>query len=170
MTAFRSADSLDGDRPARCRYMSDFTGARLYVYARSFGTVLQIDGEIDSSNAMSVAEVIRRFARLKTPLILDLSHLDFLSIDGFRALLVLNNEHQQARVHCSWSPATPCSRYCTSSTPTVCRLSDRWPKPFSSSRTSSWRSVSSGQRCSDIGSLGTKPRALPPSRPDAVKV
>jgi anti-anti-sigma factor len=81
--------------------MADFTGARLYVYARSFGTVLQIDGEIDSSNAENVAEVIRRFARLKTPLILDLSHLDFLSIDGFRALLVLNNEHQRARVHCS---------------------------------------------------------------------
>jgi anti-anti-sigma factor len=81
--------------------MAEFTGARLYVYARSFGTVLQIDGEIDASNAKNVAQAIRRFARLKTPLILDLSHLDFLSIDGFRALLVLNNEHQQARVHCS---------------------------------------------------------------------
>jgi anti-sigma B factor antagonist len=81
--------------------MADFNGAQLYVYARSLGTVLRVDGEIDASNANDVAEAIRRFARLKTPLILDLSHLDFLSIDGFRALLVLNHEHQQARVHCS---------------------------------------------------------------------
>jgi hypothetical protein len=48
-----------------------------------------------------VAQTIRRFARLKTPLILDLTRLDFLSIDGFRALMVLNHDHQQARVHCS---------------------------------------------------------------------
>ena len=81
--------------------MADFDGARLFVYARSLGTVLHIDGEIDASNATHVAQAIRRFARLKTPLILDLSQLDFLSIDGFRALLVLNHEHQQARVHCS---------------------------------------------------------------------
>jgi anti-anti-sigma factor len=81
--------------------MADFNGARLFVYARSLGTVLRVDGEIDASNANDVAQSIRRFARLKTPLILDLSHLDFLSIDGFRALLALNHEHQQARVHCS---------------------------------------------------------------------
>jgi anti-anti-sigma factor len=81
--------------------MAEFNGAILYVYARSLGTVLRVDGEIDASNANDVAHVIRRFARLKTPLILDLSHLDFISVDGFRALLVLNNEHQQSRVHCS---------------------------------------------------------------------
>jgi anti-sigma B factor antagonist len=81
--------------------MAEFTGARLYVYAHSLGTVLRIDGEIDASNANNVAQAIRRFAGLKTPLILDLSHLDFLSVDGFRALLVLNREHRQARVPCS---------------------------------------------------------------------
>jgi anti-anti-sigma factor len=81
--------------------MADFNGAQLYVYARSLGTVLRVDGEIDASNANQFGQTIRRFARLKTPLILDLSHLDFLSLDGFRALLVLNHEHQQARVHCS---------------------------------------------------------------------
>jgi anti-sigma B factor antagonist len=81
--------------------MADFNGARLYIYARSLGTVLRVDGEIDVLNAHDVAQTIRRFARLKTPLILDLSHLDFLSLDGFRALLVLNRELHQARVHCS---------------------------------------------------------------------
>ncbi len=81
--------------------MADFNGARLYVYARSLGTVLRVDGEIDAANANSVAAAVRQFGRLKTPLILDLSHLSFLSTDGFRALLVLNHEHQRARVHCS---------------------------------------------------------------------
>ncbi|MGZ4582804.1 MAG: STAS domain-containing protein [Mycobacterium sp.] len=81
--------------------MAQFPGARMYVYARNLGTVLCVNGEIDASNADDLKQAIRRFARLKTPLILDLSHLDFLSIAGFRALLVLNNEHQKARVHCS---------------------------------------------------------------------
>lgn len=81
--------------------MADFNGARLYVFARSLGTVLRVDGEIDASNADEFARAIRQFARLKTPLILDLSHLEFLSTDGFRALLVLNHENQRSRVHCS---------------------------------------------------------------------
>lgn len=81
--------------------MADFHGARLYVFARSLATVLRVDGEIDASNADDVAHAIRQFARLKTPLILDLSHLEFLSTDGFRALLVLNHENRQSRVHCS---------------------------------------------------------------------
>lgn len=62
---------------------------------------MRIDGEIDASNAEDVAQAIRRFARLKTPLILDLSQLGFLSTEGFRMLLMLNNEHRSARVHCS---------------------------------------------------------------------
>ncbi|OBG40679.1 STAS domain-containing protein [Mycobacterium sp. E3198] len=81
--------------------MADFNGARLYVFARSLGTVLRVDGEIDASNANDVARAIRQFARLKTPLILDLSRLEFLSTDGFRALLVLNHDNQRSRVHCS---------------------------------------------------------------------
>lgn len=96
-----TAHPPDQSQPAGCRYMADFNGARLYVYARSLGTVLRVDGEIDASNATHVAQAIRRFARLKTPLILDLSHLEFLSIEGFRALLVLNREHHEARMHCS---------------------------------------------------------------------
>lgn len=88
------------DQP-RCRYNVDFSAARLHVYARSLATILRVDGEIDASNADSIAHEIRRFRRLKTPLILDLSHLDFLSVDGFRALLVLNHEHHKAGVHCS---------------------------------------------------------------------
>ena len=101
MNAFHSTDSPDQNQPDRCRYTADFNGARLHVYARSLATVLRVDGEIDASNASHLAQAISRLAKLKTPLILDLSHLDFLSVDGFRALLALNDEHQKARVHCS---------------------------------------------------------------------
>ncbi|OBJ49677.1 sulfate transporter [Mycobacterium sp. 1423905.2] len=79
--------------------MVDCAGARLHVYARSIATVLRVDGEIDASNADSLANEIRRFARMKSPLILDLSNVEFLGIDGFRALLRLNHEHEQARLH-----------------------------------------------------------------------
>ncbi|EUA00071.1 STAS domain protein [Mycobacterium kansasii 732] len=81
--------------------MVDCAGARLCVYARSLATIVRVDGEIDASNAERVAHEIRRFARAKAPLILELSHLDFLSVDGFRALLVLNDEHHKAGLHCS---------------------------------------------------------------------
>jgi anti-sigma B factor antagonist len=101
MTAHLFTNSTHPGRPDHYRYMADFNGARLYVFARSLGTVLRVDGEIDASNADNFAHAIRQFARLKTPLVLDLSHLEFLSTDGFRALLALNHENQRSRVHCS---------------------------------------------------------------------
>nr|WP_241519250.1 STAS domain-containing protein [Mycobacterium paraense] len=101
MTAQHFTNSARPGQPERCRYMADFNGARLYVFARSLGTVLRVDGEIDASNADDVAHAVRQFARLKSPLVLDLSHLEFLGTDGFRALLVLNHENQRSRVHCS---------------------------------------------------------------------
>lgn len=101
MTAHHFTNSTHPGRPDHYRYMAAFNGARLYVFARSLGTVLRVDGEIDASNADNVAHAIRQFARLKTPLVLDLSHLEFLSTDGFRALLALNHENQRSRVHCS---------------------------------------------------------------------
>jgi anti-anti-sigma factor len=85
----------------RSRYLIDCAGAQLHVHARSLATVLRVDGEIDASNADLVAQAIRRFSKLKAPLILDLSQLDFLAVAGLRALQSLNDEHQQARLHCS---------------------------------------------------------------------
>lgn len=105
MTALHPVDSAAQREPNRepvhGRHMADFGGARLYVYARGLGTVLRVDGEIDASNALHVAQAIRRFARLKTPLVLDTGHLEFLSVEGFEALLALNDEHEKAQVHCS---------------------------------------------------------------------
>lgn len=101
MAAIRSANSADPHDPTRCRYLAHFHGAHLFVYARNLGTVLRVDGEVDACNANDLTGAIRNFARLKTPLVLDLSHLRFVSVEGFRALLLLNDEFRKARVYCS---------------------------------------------------------------------
>jgi anti-anti-sigma factor len=85
----------------RNRYVIDCADAQVHVHTRSLATVLRIDGEIDASNADLVAQAIRRFARLKAPLVLDVSQLDFLGSAGLRALLLLNEEHREARLHCN---------------------------------------------------------------------
>ncbi|OBB97941.1 sulfate transporter [Mycobacterium sp. 852002-40037_SCH5390672] len=95
-----SANSADPHDPARCRYTAHFDRAHLFVYARNLGTVLRVDGEVDASNAHDLTQAIRNFARLKTPLVIDLSHLRFVSVEGFRALLFLNDELRKSRVYC----------------------------------------------------------------------
>lgn len=50
----------------------------MFVYARCLATVVRIDGEIDAANARDLTEAIRGFARLKTPVVLDVSRLRFL--------------------------------------------------------------------------------------------
>ncbi|ORA22754.1 hypothetical protein BST12_09065 [Mycobacterium angelicum] len=68
----------------------DCAGARVRVHARSLATLLRITGEVDASNAGQVSQAIRRFSQLDTPLIVDLSCVDFLGIAGFRVLSGLN--------------------------------------------------------------------------------
>ncbi len=63
-------------------------------------TILRIDGEVDASNTAPITEAIRRFARLRAPLVLDLAGLDFIAASGLRALLVLSEEHRQAGLRC----------------------------------------------------------------------
>ncbi|WP_156688610.1 STAS domain-containing protein [Mycobacterium sp. Marseille-P9652] len=84
----------------RSRYQIDCAGSRLHVHARTVATVLRVDGEIDASNAHLLTREIRRFARLKAPLILDLTHLDFMSSAGLAALQQLHDEHRLNGVHC----------------------------------------------------------------------
>jgi anti-anti-sigma factor len=93
--------TADQREHSRGRSVIDCGGAQLHIRARSLAAVLSVNGEIDASNADLVADAIRRFSRLDGPLILDLSHLDFLGLAGLRALLVLDHEHQQARRHFS---------------------------------------------------------------------
>src|SRR5271166_695517 len=85
----------------RSRYVIDCAGAHVHVHARSVATVLRIEGDIAASNTDLVAQVIRRFARLNAPLVLVVSELDFLGSTGLRTLLLLNEEHRQAQLHCN---------------------------------------------------------------------
>lgn len=101
MTASLAAPAADLRGQPRSRYQIDCAGAQLHVHARSLATVLRIDGEIDAMNADVVAQAIRRFWRLKAPLIVDLSHLDFIGSAGLSALQILNDEHRRAGLHCS---------------------------------------------------------------------
>jgi anti-anti-sigma factor len=89
----------DGCEEPRNRYVIDCAGAQVRVHARSLATVLRIEGEIDASNAELVAQVVRRFARLKALLVLDISQLDFLGSAGLRVLLLLDEEHREAQLH-----------------------------------------------------------------------
>jgi hypothetical protein len=95
-----AVDSPDQRHP-RYRYVIDCDGAQLFIYARGLATVLRVDGEIDGFNAARIATEIRRFSEVATPLILDLSRLDFLGIDGFQELLAVTYDHHTAGLHCS---------------------------------------------------------------------
>lgn len=70
------------------------------VQAHALATVLRIRGEIDASNADLVAQAIRRFVRLRVPLVLDVSRVDYLGSAALRALLLVNDECELAGVHC----------------------------------------------------------------------
>lgn len=89
----------DGFGQPRNRYVIDCAGAQMHVHARSLATILRIDGEVDASNAELVAQVVRRFARLRAPLVLDVSQLNFLSSAGLRVLVLLDEEHREAQLH-----------------------------------------------------------------------
>lgn len=73
----------------------------MHVHARNVATVLRFEGEVDASNSGLLTETVRHFSRLRAPLILDLTGLDFLSYAGFDALQVLCREHRQIGVRCA---------------------------------------------------------------------
>jgi anti-anti-sigma factor len=83
----------------RSRYIVDCDGASVHVHARSVATVLRLEGQIDTSNADEVARTIRRFARLRAPLVVDVSQLDFLAGAGLQMLLRLHEEQRQDQRH-----------------------------------------------------------------------
>ncbi|GAA4542606.1 hypothetical protein GCM10023161_26650 [Mycobacterium paraffinicum] len=71
---------------------------QLHVQAQGLATVLRVRGEIDASNADLLARAIRRFVRLRGPLILDLSRVDYLGSAGLRVLLLVKDECELARL------------------------------------------------------------------------
>jgi anti-anti-sigma factor len=70
----------------------DCGAARLRPHARSLATVVAISGEIDASNADDVSQHLRRFLSVGTALILDLSDVECIGVQGLRALFALDDE------------------------------------------------------------------------------
>jgi anti-anti-sigma factor len=100
MTDFQDNAAPQRSDHLRSRYAIDCAGAQIYVHARRLATVLRVDGEIDVSNATFVAQSIRQFSLLNAPLIIDVSHLEFLGIAGFRVLLDLSRDNGQPARRC----------------------------------------------------------------------
>src|SRR5262245_13186714 len=95
MTASQAIPPPEQHQYRRFRNVIACAGAKVHVRARSIATVLAIDGGIDACNADCFIEAIRRYSRLHAPLVVDLSHADFIGVAGFRALLIINDEHQE---------------------------------------------------------------------------
>jgi anti-anti-sigma factor len=100
MTALRDMHPAQREEHTQSRFSIDCAGAQLYVHERRPAIVLRFDGEIDAANAGLVGQAICRFARLKIPLVIDLSRLSFLGIAGLRALVAFSEERQQTGLSC----------------------------------------------------------------------
>lgn len=50
-------------------------------------TVVAIDGAIDARNAEHVSDYLADFIHLDEPLVVDLSSIDFLGLDGYRVIV-----------------------------------------------------------------------------------
>ncbi|OBA80179.1 hypothetical protein A9W99_19010 [Mycobacterium sp. 1164966.3] len=92
MTALPEMDPTQRCNHRRC--VVDCAGAQLTADQCGPGIVLRMEGEIDAANSKLVAQAIAHFAQLKVPLILDVSHLEFLGVSGFRALLATGRPGQ----------------------------------------------------------------------------
>src|SRR3981081_1511524 len=62
-------------------------GVQLRSYSRAPVTVVAIDGEIDARNADHVSDYLAGFVHLDHPLVVDLSSIDFLGLDGYRVIV-----------------------------------------------------------------------------------
>ncbi|MCW2649881.1 MAG: Sulfate transporter [Mycobacterium sp.] len=67
-----------------CSSISMRHGARLRAHARSRATVAVVSGQIDAGNAHWVREMLRRWVAVGTALVLDMSGVDFLGIQGLQ--------------------------------------------------------------------------------------
>jgi anti-anti-sigma factor len=63
--------------------------------------VVGLTGEIDATNAVNVTEYVHRFMPDSRPLILDVTDVGFLGVDGIRALIELADECRRAGVVCA---------------------------------------------------------------------
>lgn len=78
--------------------------ARMTVQAFDGLTVISLSGDIDASNAEAVGEHIRGFVTPRCPIVLDLSDLDFLGVEGIRGLFALGETCADAKT--GWALVT----------------------------------------------------------------
>ena len=81
-----------------------FGRARMTAKAFDGLTVISLSGDIDASNAEPVSEHIRGFVTLRCPIVLDLSDLDFLGVEGIRGLFALGEACAGAKA--GWAVVT----------------------------------------------------------------
>jgi anti-anti-sigma factor len=79
----------------------DYQGARIAAYTDTGLTVITVSGEIDASNVEDLSRHARGLLPECGTLIIDLAAVDFIAVDGLRALFALNIEC--ARTGTAWA-------------------------------------------------------------------
>jgi anti-anti-sigma factor len=82
----------------------DCRRARMRAKTDTGLTVMSISGEIDASNADELSHHVRELASDRGALIVDLADVDFIALDGLRALFALNI--QCGRTGTTWALIT----------------------------------------------------------------
>ena len=98
-----SAIPIDIDHASQQSGSTSFDCRRARMRAKTDTrlTVMSISGEIDASNVDDVSHHVRELASDCGALIVDLAEVDFIAIDGLRALFALNI--QCARTGTTWA-------------------------------------------------------------------
>jgi anti-anti-sigma factor len=100
MTAIH-IDIDDASPPRSVSTFFDCRRARVRAKTDTGFTVISISGEIDASNADELSHRVRELASDCGALIVDLAEVDFIALDGLRALFALNIEC--ARTGTTWA-------------------------------------------------------------------
>jgi anti-anti-sigma factor len=79
----------------------DYQGARMRAHTHAGLTVITVSGEIDAANVDDVSRHARGLLPECGALIVDLADVDFIAVDGLRALFALNIEC--ARTDTAWA-------------------------------------------------------------------
>jgi anti-anti-sigma factor len=98
-----TAIPIDNDHASQQRGSTFFDCRRARMRAKTDTglTVMSISGEIDASNADELGHRVSELASDRGALIVDLAEVDFIAIDGLRALFALNI--QCARADTIWA-------------------------------------------------------------------
>lgn len=87
--------------PAAAAAVIDCKTALLTAYTDGRVTIIRIAGEIDAANVDDLTRQARSLVPAGNALILDLANVDFIGVDGLRALLAVNIEC--ARCNSPWA-------------------------------------------------------------------